>query len=85
VSIPIVSQRQKLPSGGTQPAVGRCPCGASVSLRGFTNTCGCGRDYNMSGQELAPREQWGEETNESVEDILRIDAGSTDDLLEGDG
>lgn len=48
-----------------EPAVGQCACGANVSLANFTNTCDkCGRDYNMSGQLLAPREQWGEETGE---------------------
>lgn len=46
------------------PAVGECSCGAHVELAHFTNTCVCGRDYNGSGQELAPREQWGEETGE---------------------
>lgn len=55
-----------------EPAVGECPCGCSVSLDGFTNTCECGRDFNMSGQELAPRDQWGEETGESLSDILQI-------------
>jgi hypothetical protein len=47
------------------PAVGLCSCGAEVLLERFTNTCdNCGRDYNMSGQELAPRRFWGEETGE---------------------
>lgn len=56
-----------------EPAVGLCPCGCQMFLDGFTNTCGkCGRDYNMSGQELAPRCQWGEETGEYLGDILRI-------------
>jgi hypothetical protein len=56
------------------PAVGECNrCGADVHLHGFTNTCECGADYNMSGQELAPREQWGEETGETVADILAAD------------
>ncbi len=56
------------------PAVGECNrCGADVHLYGFTNTCECGADYNMSGQELAPREQWGEETGESLADILAAD------------
>jgi len=37
----------------------RCECGTCLDLDSFTNTCeGCGRDYNMSGQLLAPREQW---------------------------
>jgi len=54
------------------PAVGRCQCGRLVDLYGFTNTCDCGRDYNMDGSLLAPREQWGDETGESVVYILRI-------------
>lgn len=48
-------------------------CGQKVYLDRFTNTCdNCGTDYNSAGQELAPREQWGEETGESLADILRI-------------
>jgi hypothetical protein len=39
---------------------------------GCTNSCNCGLDYNMSGQQLAPREQWGEETGETVSEILSI-------------
>ena len=56
----------------TEPAVGRCVCGSNVELDGFTNTCSCGRDYNMSGQLLAPRSQWGWDTGESLDDILSI-------------
>ena len=48
----------------TEPAEGRCECGELVVLANFTNTCVCGKDYNSAGQELAPREQWGEETGE---------------------
>ena len=48
----------------TTPAVGECSCGRRVTLRNFTNTCGCGADYNSSGQLLACRSQWGEETGE---------------------
>jgi hypothetical protein len=60
-----------------EPAVGRCPCGREVSLdHHFTNTCDCGRDFNGSGQLLAPREQWGEETGETAADIL---CGSAED------
>jgi hypothetical protein len=55
------------------PAVLKCDCGANVPLEGFTNTCDrCHADYNKSGQRLADRSQWGEETGESVADILRI-------------
>jgi hypothetical protein len=61
----------------TTPAVIRCVCGAEVELHGFTNTCDeCERDYNMSGQLLADRSQWGEETGESLSDILM--SGSSD-------
>ncbi len=57
----------------TVPAVLKCDCGAQVQLDGFTNTCDrCRADYNMSGQRLADRSQWGEETGESLGDILRI-------------
>lgn len=59
----------------TNPAVGECDiCGEEVVLHGFTNTCECGADYNMSGQLLASRSQWGEETGESVSDILQADS-----------
>lgn len=51
--------------------VGKCVCGREVQLLEFTNTCVCGRDYNMSGQLLAARTQWGTETGESASDILR--------------
>jgi hypothetical protein len=58
----------------TEPAVGLCEaCGREVSLDGFTNTCDCGADYNSAGQRLAARSQWGEETGESLSDILMIE------------
>lgn len=51
--------------------IGRCDCGEEVFLDGFTNTCDkCGRDYDISGNLLAPRSQWGEETGESWMDII---------------
>jgi len=57
-----------------EPAVVICECcGAKVYLESFTNTCDtCDSDYNISGQLLAPRSQWGEETGEYLGDILRI-------------
>jgi hypothetical protein len=59
-------------------------CGDWLSCCGFTNTCStCGADFNMSGQRLAPREQWGEETGESVADILSIDMHTPDESLDG--
>jgi len=51
----------------------KCPCGRWVLCSGFTNTCECGRDYGMNGYQLAPRSQWGEETGESIEEILKAD------------
>lgn len=47
-------------------AIGLCEhCNTKVELNSFTNTCEhCGADYNMSGQRLADRECWGEETGE---------------------
>ncbi len=58
--------------GMTVPAVGECErCDNEVDLVGFTNTCNnCEADYNLDGQLLAPRSQWGEETGESLADIL---------------
>ncbi len=56
----------------TVPVI-RCGCGQEVYCSGFTNTCDCGRDYNHAGQQLAPRSQWGEETGESLSDILAAD------------
>ena len=67
------SHVQKYESYYTQPAVGICNhCEQEVLLSGFTNTCDCGVDYNSAGQELAPREQWGSETGESLSEILSI-------------
>jgi len=50
--------------GYSHPAIGECSCGRQISLANFTNTCECGADYNSSGQLLACRSQWGEETGE---------------------
>lgn len=55
------------------PAIGLCDaCHAEVVLRdSFTNACGaCGIEYNGSGQHLAPRSQWGDETGETVADMF---------------
>ncbi len=47
------------------PAVCRCECGKAVTLHdGWSNACDCGLEFNGSGQLLAPRAQWGEETGE---------------------
>lgn len=53
-------------------AIGKCPCGRLVTLESHVeNACGCGRNYNTFGQELAPHSQWGEETGETYSDIIR--------------
>ena len=49
----------------TEPTVLRCDCGREVILDGFTCECECGVLYNQSGQRLASKSQWGEETGES--------------------
>ncbi len=46
-------------------------CNVQLSIMNFTNTCSeCAADYNSGGQLLAARGQWGEETGESLSDIL---------------
>ena len=68
-----------------EPRVGLCACGCEVELDRFTNTCArCERDYNSAGQELAPRDQWGEETGEYLGDILRVDSMSEREVWGGE-
>ena len=55
-----------------QAPVIKCACGEEVVCERFTNACECGRDYGRSGDLLASRSQWGEETGEHIADILRI-------------
>ena len=49
----------------TEPASGTCICGTRVSLPGSymgADECpGCGRWYNVYGQELLPPDQWESE------------------------
>lgn len=54
-------------------AIVECGCGHHVELFHYwLNTCEkCGQDFNGSGQELADRSQWGEETGEHPADIER--------------
>lgn len=47
----------------------RCDCGVVVDCVRDVNPCDCARDYNMSGQVLAPRHEWGEETGEHPSDL----------------
>lgn len=44
-------------------------CAEDLICYNFTNTCPtCDADFNMNGQRLAPRSQWGEETGEHWSD-----------------
>ncbi len=45
----------------------KCGCGTLVECDdSWANECRrCGREFNGSGQALAPREFWGEETGET--------------------
>jgi hypothetical protein len=65
-----IIRREKLGWGGnpdrTYPVL-RCDCTAEVHCdNAWANECErCEREYNGSGQQLAPRSQWGEETGET--------------------
>ena len=60
---------RKHTSSYMSPAIGVCSCGCKVELANFTNTCEkCESDYNLNGDLLAPRTQWGYETGESWSD-----------------
>lgn len=51
----------------------RCDCGRKLEVipAGADQSCDvCGREYNAFGQRLSPRELWGEETGETLADIL---------------
>jgi|MudIll2142460700_1097286.scaffolds.fasta_scaffold01173_4 DNA-directed RNA polymerase subunit RPC12/RpoP len=50
----------------------RCDCGRKLEapLGGDFHCEHCHREYNAFGQHLAPRELWGEETGETLADIL---------------
>lgn len=63
----------------------KCRHGFWVACEGFTNTCefeGDGEpcDYNGSGQHLASRSAWGEETGETANDILMAEAAGFPEL-----
>lgn len=57
---------RRFESHWVEAAVIECDCGAPVELgSSWANSCEkCGREYNGSGQLLASRSQWGEETGE---------------------
>lgn len=52
----------------------RCHCGATFEGNGPGRDIDCpkcGSEFNSSGQQLAPRSQWGEETGETAADFDR--------------
>ena len=65
--------RERRVSRHFEPAEGQCTCGATVYLSlSLVNSCDkCKQEYNASGQLLAPRSQWGEDTGESISEIMQ--------------
>jgi hypothetical protein len=58
----------------------RCTCGNLVIIQYSEESCEkCGRDFNRSGQELAPRSQWGSEFVNGHGDMDEDLPGMTDD------
>lgn len=52
MSIKIIEPRKRIHAGYVEPAKAKCTCGRIVSLANpLFNECGCGRWYNMCGQE----------------------------------
>lgn len=66
----------------TSPAYGECDCGRTVYLDydyGHGIDCECGRIYNLSGQELAPRSQWEERYDEDSTAPYNVEFGYAND------
>ena len=60
------------------PPEGICDCGRTVYLQydnGHGIDCDCGRIYNLSGQELAPRSQWEERWDDDSTNPYCIEFG----------
>jgi len=57
----------------TVPGLMKCDCGGELEMwrPGADIHCKCGRSYTSSGQLLALRSQWGEETGETAADYDR--------------
>ena len=54
-----------------QPAIIECEvCQAHITLETEPTACQCGADYNCWGQRLSDRVFWGEETGETLVDIM---------------
>lgn len=66
----IIKYKDHDEAGNIIPGLMKCDCGIELEMDrpGADIHCDCGRSYTSSGQLLAPREQWGEETGESASD-----------------
>lgn len=65
-----------------EPAHGTCVCGREVYLEydyGHGIDCDCGRIYNQSGQELAPRSQWEDHYSEESTQPYCVEFGYAGD------
>lgn len=65
-------------NGSITPGIIRCVCGCRLENwrpGGDVDCDKCGREYNSSGQLLADRSQWGEETGEHPADIAQAFRG----------
>jgi hypothetical protein len=62
------------------PAKIQCDCGEILIgwRAGGDMECRCGREYNSSGQLLAARYLWGEETGEHPADIAQAFIGRSE-------
>ena len=58
---------------------GKCVCGRTVDITepdyGHGIDCECGRIYNSSGQELAPRSQWEDRYDEDSTQPYNVEFG----------
>ena len=56
------------------PAIAKCECGNQFELNStWLNTCDkCHGDHDGNGHRLAPREAWGEETDEHWTDLVNL-------------
>ena len=59
VDPPEISKRDRI---YYSPMVIQCQCGKTLAVSdSWENPCECGRNYDGSGNELAPRALWGDE------------------------
>ena len=74
----LVQRWNRSDDGSIEPCIIKCDCGQCLEgwrAGGDVDCDRCGREYNASGQLLADRSQWGEETGEHPADIARAFRG----------